>query len=363
MDNTLLSKLKQLSKDIPNEIFLFGKTLRDFIFLDKISEKIEVFIKTKPDDTLDRQILQKYTIDFSFVYGEEIPNKNTHFTIDNIYVRITEDTETITPKGDGFTDLTMGIIKLTPFGDSEIENNPEIILDTIRLLSETSFSLGLDSMKTLFFKNKNLSKITDKRKIYRFLVDILVISKKTRKVIATVNTLGIASVLFGANLFETAILNHLSKKDINEFFSIIFKNVKHDDLKDVLVYKAGVLERDTHSIIELCECIKQIKTEDDITARKILNICGKENVQSLTRLLKSLGYKKLSKLLKNQLAAAVSLEDLDLTTEVIKNSFHVPDIEANKLLDLAMNKVITEPSYNERDKLLIYLNKERKGSL
>ena len=155
MDNTLLSKLKQLSKDIPNEIFLFGKTLRDFIFLDKISEKIEVFIKTKPDDTLDRQILQKYTIDFSFVYGEEIPNKNTHFTIDNIYVRITEDTETITPKGDGFTDLTMGIIKLTPFGDSEIENNPEIILDTIRLLSETSFSLGLDSMKTLFFKNKN----------------------------------------------------------------------------------------------------------------------------------------------------------------------------------------------------------------
>lgn len=363
MDKTLLLKLRELSKEVHNEVFLFGKSLRNFIFLDKYTEKIDVFIKGELRNSELDALLQKYHVDFNFFYGGEIPNKNILFTLDDIYFKVEENTDSVIPKGPGFKDLTLGIISLAEGVEEKIKDNPEIILDAIYLLAETNFSLSVSLIKTIFFNRNYLLNIENKRKIYRFLVNIFVTSKKTRKVIATINTLGVSSALFGTKLYETAILNHLNKSDINEFFSIIFKNIEQSELQSFLIIKVGVLERDSHAIIELCNCIKQIKTEDDITARRILNVCGKDRIENLTRLLKSLGYKKLSKMIKTQGNAAVSYEDLALTTDTIKSSFKVEDMEANKLLDMALNKVITEPDYNEKDKLLIYLNKERRDSL
>lgn len=363
MDDKILNELKQLSKEVPNEMFLFGKSLRNLIIKNTSLDKIQVFVKGEvTDETANK--LSKHGINFSYVYGEEIPREDIQFTIDDISVKITDALTAIpTPTGNGFTDLTLGVINLLPEAEKKIETEPRIILDAILLLSETGFSLSVSLMRTLFFQRRQLLQITNKREIYRFLVDIFVNSKKTRKIIATINTIGVASVLFGENLSETAILNHLNKKDVEEFFSIIFKNVETSTLKDFLVNRVGFIERDTDAIIEILTCIKQIDKEDDVTARRILNVCGKDKIQSLTRLLKALGYKTLSKMLKDQKSAAVSYDELDLTVETIKISFRIEDIEAKKLLDMALKKVITEPSYNERDKLLIYLNKERRGSV
>jgi hypothetical protein len=362
MDEKLITELKQVAKEIPNELFLFGKSLRNLILKNVVSEKVMVLVKGQTTQEI-RDALSKHSINFSYVFGEEIPRNDIQFTIDDISLKVTDTMSSVIPTGPGFTDLTMGVINLLPETEKAIETNPRIILDTLLLLSDTGFSLNMSTMKTLFFQRKHLLDIQNKREIYRFLVEVFVNSKKTRKIIATINTIGVASVLFGQNLFETAILNHLNKKDIEEFFSIIFRNVEIDNLRHFLVNKVGFADRDTNAIIEISTCIRQIENEDDVTARRILNVCGKDKIQNLTRLLKALGYKTLSKLIKDQKEAVVSLDELDLTVETIKISFRIEDIEAKKLLDLALNKVITEPSYNEKAKLLSYLNKERKGSL
>lgn len=361
MDEIILNELKQLSKDVPNELFLFGKSLRNLI-LKNSPDKISVFVKG-PVSPETESILSKHVINFTYFYGEEIPKDDVRFTIDDIHVKVNDSLIAIpTPTGNGFTDLTMGVINIVPELESTISNNPRLILETITLLAETGFSLSVSLMKTLFFQRENLLSITNKREIYRFLIDVFIKSKKTRKIIAIINTLGVSSVLFGENLSETAILNHLNKKDIEEYFAVIFKNVDVNNLKFFLVNKVGFAECETVNVIKIFSCVKQIEKEDEVTARKILNVCGKEKLQSLTRLLKALGYKTLSKYVKDQKAAAVSYDELDLNVELIKVSFRIEDIEAQKLLDLALNKVITEPSYNDKSKLLIYLNKERRGS-
>lgn len=254
------------------------------------------------------------------------------------------------------------IISFTENFVSSLTLNPELLLQAVKVSSETGYSFDITAIKTILSNRGVINKI-DKRKVYRFLLDIFIESKKPRKSIATINTLGISTELFACNLNETATLNHLDKKDYDEYFAIIFGNIVTDNLEDFLMSKVGFVQHDTMPVVQILKSIKYINGEEGVvSARRIINAYGKDKIPNVIRLLKALGHKSLAKLIKEQKDNPVSKEDLKITTEMVMSSFHINDEEAEKLIDFALNVVITEPSYNEKDKLLILLNKKRKSN-
>lgn len=255
-----------------------------------------------------------------------------------------------------------GIISFSENFTASLSTTPELLLTAVSTAARTGLSFDVSAMKTIL-SNRGLINLIDKRKIYRFLLDLFINSKKPRKSIATLNTLGLSTELFSMNLNETSTLNHLNTTDYDEYFAIIFGDVEVDKLENFLVTKVGFHLHDTVPILRILKSIKYINGEEDaVSARRIINSYGKDKIPNVIRLLKALGHKSLAKLIKEQKCEAVSREDLKITTEMVKSSFHINDEEAEKLIDFALNVVITEPSYNEKDKLLILLNKKRKSN-
>lgn len=248
-------------------------------------------------------------------------------------------------------------LAFTEFGYEEITKKPYLILDSIVLASQHGLTFEFESMKHIF-NNRHIIKNIDISRVYNFLLNIFYKSYKIRKGVALINTLGISLELFDCNLVENSVLNHLNKKDLFEFFTIIFSNVPVGDLSQFLIDRVGFKLWDIKDIINETNAINLVCAEDDQTAIEILTLCGKKRFYNLIRLFKLLGFKTLSKKIKEQKDCICSVSDLNLTARDIKMFFEVDDEQANKALELALEYVILQPELNEKEQLLILLNRE-----
>jgi hypothetical protein len=154
----------------------------------------------------------------------------------------------------------------------------------------------------------------------------------------------------------------MKSSDVLEFMAVIFSNIPSSHLKDILVENCGFYERDTPHVINLVKALEEVEEEDEESARKFLKIIEKRRVNNVTRLLKNLGFRDLSKNIKRQKEANVTKEDLCVDSDLIKVAFGiVDDDQITILLEKALQKVISEPEFNDKTKMLTYLNTERRN--
>jgi hypothetical protein len=78
-------------------------------------------------------------------------------------------------------------------------------------------------------------------------------------------------------------------------------------------------------------------------------------------LLNQLDHKELAKSVKKQKVTVVSSEELAVDKNILKAAFGIDnDKLLDKLIIMATEKIISDPEFNTRTKLLTYLNYERK---
>jgi hypothetical protein len=350
----LVSNIRKYSK---GKIYLFGSSLRNFL----LSGKNSVFdiIVDEKDKIIQENILGIFisNVTFNFIFSSEIDYSHEFYTIDNIYTIIDEDFNgnlEIYSTNNGLVDLNKKIIKLTKAGKSRVES-PGFIIDTITLASENGFILDFGTISA-FMKNKSTVKDVEPRKICNFIKSI-VGYKHPRKIISLINTLGISKELFDIKLTETSYVNHLRADDYYEFAALIFTDIAIKDLRNILI---GFSLNDIDVISNIMEAISFIDCESDVVARNILNKIKGNRVQNMIRLLNAMKFKTLAKLVRTHQNNVYSVNKLCIDENIIKSTFKISDDnEVNKLLDKALRKVILDPSYNDKYKILTYLNNER----
>jgi hypothetical protein len=257
----------------------------------------------------------------------------------------------------GLRDFNKSSIKFTK--DAAENMRPEYMLEAIKLAVITGFHLDPKTI-TLIFNNRERINELDKREIYKFLVDSVKL-RGTRKVISLLNTLGIANALFNFKLTETSIVNHFNSLDVFEFFAVILSEVKLEDLKKTLIEKCGFVERDVDHVLRLSKAMNEIEDESEVSARKFLSTIEKKRIPNAIRLLKNLGYKNLSKIIKKEKAAPVTSAEFCIDARIIRAAFGIENPEVvGKLLEMAHQKIIDEPAFNNQTKILTYLSYERK---
>lgn len=354
-----------------NEVFIFGSTLRNLLF-GKSIDQIYVFVQCAKKDKQEvysfaLEYFEKNNIDsqkYVIMLDTKLDLSNKIFSLDTLYCdlqSLLEGSPIIQSKHKGVEDIKKKVVRIINKHQERIDIKPEIILQTINLATEIGFNIEVNTLSLLFSKRHLVKNLTNLH-LYNLLIDIFNKCLKPRKMVAFLNTLGISKEVFGDNLNETASLNHLNKTDDLEFISLCFSLFEEKELRKTLSIKLGISDGDLNYICNITKIVSDIENESELTARKILNICGKERSLSISRLVKSLGFKDLGKKIKEQKNSVITFSELAITREDIKASFKVEDHKINEMLDLAMNKVLEDPAINEKAKLLIMLNKILKTS-
>jgi len=364
-DIDILRKLLDMSGDV--ELYLCGRSLRNICLGDN-QDVMEVTIHD-PDRKISRETREsifkefsngKFNILFSFTKEYEYLSEGLT-TLDTLRLSVNKLIQSnngdIQSDANGVKHLIDKEVHITEHGIQSVFKSPERAFEVIHLASKYNLSLSIETMKFIF-DCRHLIKDVNRHYVNTFLTQLFYDSHKIRKGVALVNTLGLSMELFGGNLNESSILNHLNKRDILEYFAIIFQNMDPITIDDFLVSKVGFHSVDIKDIVNETRAVLSIEDESDITARRIISTCGKNRVSNLIRLLKLSGYKELSRKLKEQKDAVTSHGELAITLQDVQASFKVTEQEANKLLDLALDRVIVSPELNNQYQLLISLNKD-----
>lgn len=355
------------------EVYLYGETFRNMC-LNAPYELLDVLIH----DTDARTVhVQEQITEFGeknglrIIISTELPweRQKAIYTLNTLRISVNNlilnSDGNVEAEEEGIKHLIDKELCLTTYGTEAIKERPELILDCIVVASQYSLSFEIESMKAMFNCRHDFKDINRKH-VHKFLTELFYKSHKIRKGIALVNTLGVSLELFGKNLNESSILNHLNKKDLFEYFTIIFESIETDDLSEFLIEKAGFNSWDIKDVVNETKILAEIKNtnllisaeQNMIMARAVIRQCGTKRLPSLVRLIKLSGYKELSKLLKEQKDAVTCVDDLAITLDDVKASFRVTDEEAQRILDLALDKVILRPELNDQFKLLSLLNKD-----
>lgn len=354
----LFKKVVELCGD--SMVYLYGKSLL-LLYLNKECSNIDLFIKSKHvnEETIFK--LKSLSDRINVTFGKDLTFDNELFTINCIYCSINDvlgKTGNIEGKHLSLNDLQKKSVR---FIDKENSSkNPKHILEAIMLASEIEFNLEIDSMKQMFINKTVVSQLV-KRDIYHFLKNIYLKSVKPRKAIALINALGISMELFDMELVESSVLNNLGKKDVNEFFALIFDNIDNTQLENFLVEKVGFHMRDTEKVLQVGELLNNISDIEPtaLNARKLLRQYGKDKVLNLYRLFKAIGLNEMAHCIKSEKNSVVCIDDLCVDEDYITRVFNVEPNQAKKLLDLALNLVIMNPELNDAAKLMVALNKQK----
>ncbi len=360
---TLLKQIKEKVGD--RKVYLYGAAIRDILLSEKPNSfdfyvRVHHADKEKEDVPVNLPMYKnvRYTVGTSL----EITNP---FTVNNLYVEVDDLLEgnvNIQSLHNGWRDFNKGTVRFTK--DSIEDMKPEWMLDAIAISVDTGFHLDPKTINEIF-RHRALIKQIDRRKIYHFLSESLK-TKRPRRVISLMNTLGLSEELFDMKMHESSAVNHLKPSDVLELFTVLFSSVPDADVGKFLVDKCGFFERDTVHIGNLIKAINEIdidmKAGFDMEARRFVANIGKKRVQNAIRLLNQMDHKELAKAVKKQKGLTVSEEELSIDKNMIKAAFGIAnDKVLDKLINIAMDKVIAEPEFNTRTKLLTYLNHERKA--
>ena len=354
----LFKKILETCGDLP--VYLYGKSLL-FLYLNKESTSIDLFIKSKHVNEETIHKLKNINPLINVTFDKELTFDSEIFTIMCISCdlkSVLEKTGNIEGKHISLTDLQKRNIR---FIDKENSSkNSKHILDAILLVGEIEFNFEIDTMKQIFI-NKSIVKNVIKRDIYHLLKNIYFKSVKPRKTIALLNTLGISKEFFDVNLIESAVLNNLGKRDINEFFALIFNGIDEDKQENFLVEKAGFHLRDVEKVLQVTKILNNVENQEHnpLTARKMLRAYGKDRALSLYRLFKAIGLIELSQLIKNEKNSVIEIKDLCVNLDYVMKAFSVDSIDGKKLLELALDMVIIQPELNKPHILLSALNKKK----
>lgn len=361
MAMNVIGILKEIKSCIGDKkAYLYGTTIRKILNNEPV-DYFNVFIKVHHAENREKLIENlPHNSKIFYSLGTSI-SINDVFTINLLYV----DIDTILNGNvevqcfqQGLKDYNKKSIKFT----KEALNNmkPDYILMAVEICVDTDFHLDSKTITEICSK-KSILDTLPKREFYRFLVDS-VKHKKTRKLISLCNTLGISNQMIGFELTESSVLNHIKSNDILEFMSVIFNKIPSDHLEKILIENCGFSKRDTPHIVNVSKALEEIKGDDEEEARKFLKTIEKRRIPNVIRLLKLLGMKRLAINIKKQKEAIVTREDLCIDAELIKAAFGIiDDNQISILLDKALQKIIIEPDFNDKTKILLYLNTERRN--
>jgi tRNA nucleotidyltransferase/poly(A) polymerase len=359
--NEIVQRIQNLTAVIRKftkaDIFLFGSTLRELITTGK-SEKIDIVIN-ESDKAIQKNILSVVPVGVNALFDSKVDYSHEYFTMDNIFAVIDDKFDgniELQSTNNGLIDLNKKIIKLTKAGKTKFLEDPHFVFQVITMVAENKFMLDSGTI-TVFLQNKNIMKDIDPKSVFAFVKNI-VSYDHPRKIISLVNTLGISKEIFGTKLCETSIVNHLKPDDYYEFIAVIFSDVDRASLRQTLI---GFAPKDVEIIKNISEAIASIEKEDEYNARRIINIINGTRIQSMIRLLYAMKFKTLAKLVRSQKECVFNVSKLCITEETIRSTFKIDDEnEIKNLLDKALKKVILDPGYNDKYKILTYLNNERK---
>jgi tRNA nucleotidyltransferase/poly(A) polymerase len=361
--HTLLKQIKEKVED--RKVYLFGSAIRDILLSEK-PKSFDFYIRVHHADKEKDDVTAKLPLykNVRYVVGTSLEISEP-FTVNNLYVEVDEllnNRVNIESFHNGWRDFNKGTVRFTR--DSIEDMKPEWMLEAINISVDTGFHLDPKTINEIF-RHRALITTIDRRKIYHFLTDSIK-SKRPRRVISLMNTLGMSEELFGMKMRETSAVNHLKPSDSLELFTILFSSVPDAEIGKFLVDKCGFFERDTVHIANLIKALNEIDMENkngiEFEARKFLTTIGKKRIQNAIRLLNQMDHKELAKTVKKQKSNAVGAEDVAVDKNMIKAAFGIAnDDMLDKLMDIAMNKVIAQPEFNTRTKLLTYLNTERKN--
>lgn len=371
-ENNIRRKLQVVASAFPNnDVYIFGETVRDMI-VGKEVDTLNVFVKCNKSEKSElysnasQYFSSQHDVDFSsylFLFDKKLDLSSKVFSIDTIYCNVKD-----LLKGDfdffsdhkGVQDINKKIVRILSKNIDKVDNQPILIFKAIKLATQIGFNIEVETMSKLFSKRGLLQSIPT-RSVYREITDIFKSAIKPRKAVAFLNTIGISKELFGFDLEESASLNHLYKNDVYEFISLCFSHVDKEKIDSVLYHKFGMQKSEIETVKNIILAVGSVEEENEISARKVLNICGKERATNITRLLKAIGMKDLAKKVKEQKNSVVTFSELAITVDDIKASFNIEDDEVERMLSIAMNSVLEDPNINERSTLLIMLNKLRKA--
>lgn len=360
-----IPRLKQIYDICPDkEIYLYGKCLFD-IMSKKDVVNLDLLVKTKNiEDEIRAKLENNYhfniKIDKNFDFADEL------FTVHCIYCNVRDiislNSVSIEGRYPALIDINKKNIRFTEKAKNTLAENPSLIFDAILLACEYGYNLEISTMKNIITHKESIKKI-EIRKIYHFLRELFLKSKKPRKSISLINTLGISKELFGKHLTETSIINNLNKKDVFEYFTVIFDSIPKNDLELFLAEKVGFHLRDAAQVLTISKLIEtalNTVNKDKLLARKILDIYTIEKAGTACRLFKALGLTELATLIKREKNTFISSSEMTLTCEMIMSAFLVDEAESKKLLEEAKNIAITNQELMKNSsKLLILLNKQR----
>jgi hypothetical protein len=350
------SFLEKVRKHTQADVFLFGSTLRKLVSEDVV-DVLDVCININDSDT-KKAILSESDGNFNVIFGE-VDYTHEYFTFDNVYCKLPDNFDgniELLSSNNGLIDLNKRIIKLTKAGKSKLAADPTFIFDIIMLSVNCKFILDSLTISAILQTRSIVKSVGDKY-VCDFLRNILS-SKYPRKMVAMMNTLGISNELFGANLYETSIVNHLKPEDFYEFVAVIFS---HIDVNDVKKYLTCFSPKDVEIISNIILAISLIEEENAYTARLMLKTTNKSRIQSLIRLLYAMKFKNLVKHVRAERDGVCDYDSLCVDEKILKQTFkNINEAEVKLLLDKALNKVLLNPEYNNVYKMLTYLNSERK---
>ena len=352
----VLKEIKNVIGD--KKAYLYGTTVRK-ILSNETPEVFNIFVRVHHAENR-QSIFEKlpnhpkifYTLGTSISINDVITANMLYVNLEDI---ISGNIE-VQSFQQGLKDYNKKSIKFTK--EVYADMKPEHILRAIEITVDTDFHLDSKTI-TAITTNKALFDNMPKRKFYQFIRDSIS-HKKTRKIISLCNTLGISRQVIGLDMVEASVLNHMKPADVLELLAVIFSNVPSEHLKEILVDSCGLHERDTGHVINLSKALELIRSNDNTSAREVLNIIEKKRIVNVVRLLKELGYKELSKEIKIEKESVVTVDELCIDAELIHNAFGIdnPDIVAI-LLEKAIQRVIEDPAFNNQTKILNYLNTER----
>jgi hypothetical protein len=354
---TLRLLIKSITSISTGDIYLFGSSLRNYV-LNYNATVIDVIVdekcKVKQKDILNI----KSNITVNFIFRDFVDYSHEFYTIDTIYAKLDNTFNgniEVLSTNNGLVDLNKKIIKLTKSGKTHVLNNSKFILDTISFISENDFILDIGTIYS-FLSLKSGVKDIDSKTIFHFIKNIIKY-KHPRKTVSLINTLGISKELFNVSLLETPVVNNLKKEDYCEFLAIVFSEFEPNDFHNP---KFGFPPKDIIFIEKINKCISIISDENIETALKIIDILDGGRVPNMIRLLKALSFNKLAKLIKERYKFKLSINNICLTPEMIKASFNInSDDDIKYILDLALEKIIIDPTYNEEYRILNYINNQR----
>jgi tRNA nucleotidyltransferase/poly(A) polymerase len=346
------------------KVYLIGESLRESL-LKRKPTAFEFFVETRDEEAFEKLLPRLNVVcgnkQCKFYCGKKINADKELLTVNCLYIDINDilaGVDNVQSFNNGLRDFNKGVVKLTEKAKQSFDDSPYNVFTVLNALDLTDFYIDPNTAYFIFTKRAVFSKI-EKRKIYNFLKDIL---KKNypRKYVSFMNTFGISKELFGVNLIESPILNHLKYNDTYELFSVLFDNIEIANLENFFVERCGFLLKDVEQVLKITLLIREIVDESNDQLEKILSNVDKTRVVSMCRLLKAMNFKLLARNLRKQKVKLFAKTELCITASTIRNAFGISDpLEINNLLEMAKAKVSVNAEFNDVSKILLYLNSER----